>query len=161
NFFGWEVPALWYQSINSLFIIVCAPLVGATWVAMAKRNTELSSPAKFALGLLFAAIGFGVMIPAANAVVRSGGALKVSSWWLTISYFFQTIGELSLSPVGLSSMTKLSPRKYVGQMMGIWFLAASVGNLIAGLVGGNVDPEKLEQTLVLVIGTTVALIVAG
>jgi proton-dependent oligopeptide transporter, POT family len=161
TFFGWEVPALWYQSINSLFIIICAPLVGATWVAMAKRRMELSSPSKFALGLLFAAIGFGVMIPAANAVVHSGGALKVSSWWLTISYFFQTIGELSLSPVGLSSMTKLSPRKYVGQMMGIWFLAASVGNLIAGLVGGNVDPEKLEVMPGLFLWTTVALVVAA
>jgi proton-dependent oligopeptide transporter, POT family len=94
-------------------------------------------------------------------VVNSGGALKVSPWWLVGSYFVQTIGELLLSPVGLSSMTKLSPRKYVGQMMGIWFLATSVGNLIAGLVGGSVDPEKLEQTPVVFIGTTIALIAAA
>jgi POT family proton-dependent oligopeptide transporter len=86
------------------------------------------------------------MIVPANAVLASGGALKVSALWLTASYFFQTVGELFLSPVGLSSMTKLSPRKYVGQMMGIWFLATSVGNLVAGIVGGHVDPEKLEQT---------------
>jgi POT family proton-dependent oligopeptide transporter len=81
--------------------------------------------------------------------------------WLTVSYILQTVGELLLSPVGLSTMTKLSPRKYVGQMMGIWFLATSVGNLIAGLVGGSVDPEKLEQTPKLFIGTTVALIAAA
>ena len=84
--------------------------------------------------------------------------MKVSAWWLVFSYLFQTLGELSLSPVGLSSMTKLSPRKYVGQMMGIWFLAASVGNLIAGLVGGSVDPEKLEQTPALFTWTTIALV---
>jgi POT family proton-dependent oligopeptide transporter len=160
-FFGWEVPALWYQSINSLFIIICAPMFAALWVGMAKRGMELSSPAKFALGLLLAGIGFAVMIPPANSVVSSGGALKVSSWWLTVSYFFQTLGELSLSPVGLSSMTKLSPRRYVGQMMGIWFLAASVGNLIAGLVGGNVDPEKLEVMPGLFMWTTIALVGAA
>jgi len=80
---------------------------------------------------------------------------------LTISYLFQTFGELALSPVGLSSMTKLSPRKYVGQMMGIWFLAASVGNLIAGLVGGSVDPEKLDQTPMLFTWTAVALFVSA
>jgi len=101
------------------------------------------------------------MIPAANILVGSGGTVKVSPWWLVLSYFFQTLGELSLSPVGLSSMTKLSPRKYVGQMMGIWFLATSVGNLIAGLVGGHVDPKKLEQTPKLFIGTTVALVAAA
>ena len=122
---------------------------------------ELSSPAKFTLGLLLAALGFAIMIPAANIVVQSGGAVKVSALWLTFSYLFQTLGELSLSPVGLSSMTKLSPRKYVGQMMGIWFLAASVGNLIAGLVGGNVDPEKLEQTPALFTWTTIALVVSA
>ena len=80
---------------------------------------------------------------------------------MVFSYLFQTVGELCLSPVGLSTMTKLSPRKYVGQMMGIWFLATSVGNLIAGLVGGNVDPEKLDQMPTLFIGTTVALVAAA
>jgi proton-dependent oligopeptide transporter, POT family len=157
QFGGWEMPATWFQSINSLFIIICAPLFGALWVRMAKSGREMSSPGKFALGLFFAAVGFALMIPAANAVLSSGGTLKVSPWWLVASYFFQTLGELSLSPVGLSSMTKLSPRKYVGQMMGIWFLATSVGNLIAGRVGGNIDPEKLEQTPKVFTGTTIAL----
>jgi POT family proton-dependent oligopeptide transporter len=161
SFFGFEVPALWFQSINSFFIIAFAPLFAALWVGMAKRGMELSSPAKFTLGLLLAAVGFAIMIPAANIIVKSGGAVKVSAWWLTFSYMFQTLGELSLSPVGLSSMTKLSPRKYVGQMMGIWFLAASVGNLVAGLVGGSVDPEKLEQTPALFTWTTIALVGAA
>jgi POT family proton-dependent oligopeptide transporter len=161
NIGGFEVPATWFQSINSAFIIIFAPVFGGVWLWMAKRNMELSSPAKFALGLAFAGIGFALMIPPSNALVASHGALKVSAWWLTVSYLFQTLGELCLSPVGLSSMTKLSPRKYVGQMMGIWFMATSVGNLIAGLVGGNVDPEKLEQTPMLFTWTTIALIASA
>ena len=158
---GWAIPATWFQSVNSAFIILLAPVFASLWVAMARRGMELSSPAKFAMGLLLAGVGFALMILAANVVVGSGGLVKVSFMWLTVSYLFQTVGELSLSPVGLSSMTKLSPRKYVGQMMGVWFLASSVGNLIAGLVGGRVDPEKLEQMPVLFIGTTVALVAAG
>ena len=157
NILGFEVPVLWFQSINSLFIIIFAPVFAAMWVGMAKRGSTLSDPTKFAVALILAGIGFALMIIPANAIVASGGVLKVSAWWLTISYLFQTLGELALSPVGLSSMTKLSPRKYVGQMMGIWFLAASVGNLVAGLVGGHVDPEKLEQTPALFTGTAVAL----
>ncbi len=160
NILGWEMPATWFQSVNSAFIIVLAPVFAALWVWMAKRNIELSSPAKFALGLAMAGVGFAIMIFAANTVVASGGTVLVSPWWLIGSYFFQTVGELCLSPVGLSSMTKLSPRQYVGQMMGIWFLATSVGNLVAGLVGGHIDPSKLDQTPTVFIGTTVALAVA-
>jgi POT family proton-dependent oligopeptide transporter len=159
--FGYEIPAIWFQVANSLFVVLLAPFFAALWLKLGNRNANPSSPVKFSLGLLFGGLGFAVMIPAAYAVLNSGGALKVSPWWLVVSYFIQTIGELLLSPVGLSSMTKLSPRKYVGQMMGIWFLATSVGNLIAGLVGGSVDPEKLEQTPVVFIGTTIALIAAG
>ncbi|MDF1504984.1 peptide MFS transporter [Roseisolibacter sp. H3M3-2] len=158
---GFEIPATWFQSVNSFFIIVLAPVFAALWVRMAKRNQELSSPGKFAWGLALAAIGFALMIPAANAIVASGGSLKVSPWWLVASYFFQTAGELCLSPVGLSSMTKLSPPRFVGQMMGIWFMATSVGNLIAGLVGGEVDPEKLEQTPALFTATTGALVASA
>jgi proton-dependent oligopeptide transporter, POT family len=155
------VPATWFQSINSAFIILLAPAFAALWTWLARTGRELSSPAKFSAGLVFAAIGFGLMIIPANSVVASNGALKVSAWWLTISYFFQTVGELCVSPVGLSSMTKLSPRKYVGQMMGIWFLATSVGNLLAGLAGGHVDPEKLDQMPTLFTWTTAALLIAA
>ncbi len=161
DFFGMEIPATWFQSINSLFIIIFAPIFAWLWTWLATRNINISSPLKFAFGLAMAAVGFGLMIIPANALVAAGGAIKVSAWWLTISYLFQTFGELSLSPVGLSSMTKLSPRRYVGQMMGVWFLATSLGNLIAGLVGGSVDPEKLEQTPTLFKGTTIALLIAA
>ena len=97
------------------------------------------------------------MIYAANRVVSGGLGTLVSPWWLVASYFFQTAGELCLSPVGLSSMTKLYPGKYVGQMMGIWFTASALGNLIGGLVGGHVDPNKLGDMPVLFTRTTIFL----
>jgi proton-dependent oligopeptide transporter, POT family len=159
--FGFEVPATWLQAVNSLFIILLAPVFAVIWTGLSKRNINISSPAKFAIGLLFAGIGFLIMIFAANILVGSNGAVKVSMMWLIVTYFFHTLGELCVSPVGLSSMTKLSPRRYVGQMMGIWFLAASLGNLVAGLVGGSVDPEKLEQTPMLFTWTTVALVASA
>jgi POT family proton-dependent oligopeptide transporter len=159
--FGWEIPATWFQNVNSIFIVLLAPFFAALWLKLAKRGANPSSPVKFAVGLLFGGAGFGVMIFAAYAVVASHGTIKVSPLWLVVSYIFQTVGELCLSPVGLSSMTKLSPRKYVGQMMGIWFLATALGNLIAGLVGGHVDPKKLDQMPRLFIATTVSLVAAG
>jgi POT family proton-dependent oligopeptide transporter len=158
---SFEIPSLWFQSVNAGFIIVFAPAFAAMWVALSQRGLDLSSPAKFALGLALAGIGFALMVPAANIVLASGGAVKVSAWWLTFSYLFQTFGELSLSPVGLSSMTKLSPRRYVGQMMGVWFLASSLGNLVAGLVGGHVDPEQLDQAPALFTWTAVALFLSA
>ena len=158
---GYEIPAIWFQNANSLCVVLFAPFFAALWLKLGKRNANPASPTKFSLGLLFGGLGFALMIIPANAILASGGVLKVSPLWLLFSYAIQTVGELLLSPVGLSTMTKLSPRKYVGQMMGIWFLATSVGNLIAGLVGGNVDPEKLDQMPVVFIGTTVALIAAA
>jgi POT family proton-dependent oligopeptide transporter len=158
---GFEVPATWLQAVNSAFIILLAPVFAFIWTGLSKKGIDISSPAKFALGLALAGVGFLIMIFAANILVASNGAVKVSMWWLIITYFFHTLGELCLSPVGLSSMTKLSPRRYVGQMMGIWFLAASLGNLIAGLVGGSVDPEKLDQTPMLFTYTTGALMLSA
>jgi POT family proton-dependent oligopeptide transporter len=158
---GFQIPATWFQSVNPLMIILFAPVFAWLWVTLARRGTNLSSPAKFSLGLFLAGIGFLMMIFAANAVVASGGTALVAPWWLVGSYFFQSIGELCLSPVGLSSMTKLAPRKYVSQMMGIWFLASALGNLIGGRVGGHVDPEKLEQMPKLFTTTTISLMGAA
>ncbi len=161
NLLGFDIPATWFQSVNSAFIIAFSPLFAVLWVALAKRNWDLSSPTKFALGLALAGVGFQLMTFAANEVVAGGGNVLVSPWWLVFSYLFQTWGELCLSPVGLSSMTKLAPRRYVGQMMGIWFLAASVGNLVAGLVGGHVDPNNVAQTPAIFGGTAMALFVSS
>ncbi len=158
---GWEMPTLWLQSFNSLFVITLAPVFAAIWTALGKRNRDFSSPAKFTFGLVFAGLGFLLMVPAAQHIVDGGGAVRVAAWWLIGSYFLQTIGELSLSPVGLSSMTKLAPNKFKGQMMGVWFMASALGNLLAGLVGGHVDPENLPQIPALFQRTALSLFVAA
>lgn len=160
--FGWEIPATWFQSVNSFFIIIGAPIAAAVWMALGKRpQGDISAPAKFSLGLVFTVLGFVLMIVAAQRIVASGGTLLVSPLWLVGSYFLQTVGELCISPVGLSSMTKLSPRKYLGQVMGIWFVASAVGNLIGGLVGGHVDPEQLDQMPRLFTMTSLSLLAAA
>jgi POT family proton-dependent oligopeptide transporter len=144
HIFGFEVPPEWLQVVNSFFVVALAPVFAWLWTTLGNRGIIPSSPTKFAAGLFFAGLGFLIMIPAVHTVVASNGAVKVSMMWLIMSYILQTIGELSLSPVGLSSMTKLAPAKFSGQMMGVWFLAASLGNVIAGIVGGDVNPEQLD-----------------
>jgi POT family proton-dependent oligopeptide transporter len=140
--FGWELPTGWLQSINPIFIVIFAPLIGALWVKLAARNLNPSTPLKFAVGLFLLAAGFLVMFFAAR-IVSTG--TKVGMTWLILTYFLHTIGELTLSPVGLSATTKLAPRKYYGQMMGVWFVGSALGNLIAGLYGGHFDPENVQQ----------------
>lgn len=131
-----EHPAAWYQSANPIFVVIFAPFFAWMWVALGRRNLDPSSPAKFGLALVLVGVGFLVMMWAAQLVVSSGG--KVAPTWLLLTYLLHTFGELCLSPVGLSNVTKLSPKRYVGQMMGTWFLGAAVGNALAGLIGGHV-----------------------
>jgi len=159
--FGWEMPTLWLQAANSVFVIALAPVFAALWITLGKRGKAPSSIGKFAWGLFFNGVGFLVMVFAANIVISGGGNVRVSPWWLVWSYFFQSVGELSLSPVGLSSMTKLAPIKFKGQMMGVWFMASALGNLVAGLVGGSVDPEKLPQMPILFRQTSLFLFIAA
>ena len=140
--FGFTVPASWLQSINPLFIITLAPFFAWLWVWLAQRNLDPSIPAKFALGLIQLGLGFGVMAVAASFVVAGETVLPT---WLILTYLLHTTGELCLSPVGLSAITKLAPRRYVGQLMGIWFIAAALGNLVAGLLAGRFDPQAVEQ----------------
>ena len=156
--FGWEIPAGMFQSINSFFIIMFAPVFGAMWVWLAKRNLEPSSPLKFAFGLILLGMGFLVMYFAAK--IAASGDLAAPTW-LIMTYMLHTFGELSLSPVGLSLVTKLSPHRYVGQMMGMWFLAVALGNLFAGLIAGHLSggtEEALAQMpsqYMLIVYTTV------
>ena len=126
---GFEYPASWFQSVNSLFIITLAPVLGWLWLRLGRY--EPSSPAKFSMGLIFVGLGFLVMMVGALA---SANGVQVTSAYLWICYLFHTLGELCLSPVGLSAMTKLAPVRFAGFMMGIWFLADSVGNYIGGRV---------------------------
>ena len=136
-------------------------MFAAVWIALGRRGKDPSSPAKFAFGLFFAGLAFLIMVAASNRVISGGAAVRVSMLWLSASYFLQTLGELALSPVGLSSMTKLAPRKFVSQMMGVWFMAAALGNLIAGLVGGHVDPENLREMPALFQRTAMSLFIAA
>jgi POT family proton-dependent oligopeptide transporter len=111
------------------------------WIWLARRNLNPSTPAKFGIGLILLAIGFLVMVGASMIVANGEQALPT---WLLFTYLFHTLGELAVSPVGLSATTKLAPKRFVGQMMGIWFLAMSLGNLIAGQIAGDFDPSDLQ-----------------
>ncbi len=124
---GWGYPSSWFQSVPAIFVIIMAPMFAALWQRMGDRQP--SSPGKFTIGLLFAGLAFVVVTIA--AMLTGGG--RVSPLWLVGVYFLQTVGELCLSPVGLSTVTKLSPARMVGLMMGVWFLSISIGSYIAGL----------------------------
>jgi POT family proton-dependent oligopeptide transporter len=139
---GWfTVPSTWFQSLNAAFIVMFAPVYAWMWVALAKRNLNPSTPLKFGLGLVILALGFLVMVGAAAIVVAGDKALPS---WLLFTYLLHTFGELALSPVGLSATTKLAPKRFVGQMMGIWFLGAALGNVVAGLIAGEFDAENVS-----------------
>lgn len=126
--FGWEYPPSWLQALNGLFIWTMAPLFAWFWLKLGSR--EPSSPMKFSWGLILVGLGFAVLVPAA------GVAAKVSPLWLTTTYLLHTFGELCLSPVGLSAITKLAPARVAGLMMGVWFLSISIGNYMGARIAG-------------------------
>jgi POT family proton-dependent oligopeptide transporter len=134
------IPASWFQSLNPAFVIAFAPLVAWLWIALARRHLNPSAPASFAIGVILMGSGFVVMAVAA-AIVAHGS--KVLPFWLIATYLLHTLGELCLSPVGLSYTTKLSPKRLVGQLMGMWFLSLSLGNLAAGLIAGEFDANNV------------------
>lgn len=149
---GWNFPSSWFQSVNALLIVALAPFFAWLWVRLGKY--EPSSPTKFAYGLLFAGLGFLVMMFAAN--VSGPDKARVSPNWLILCYLMHTIGELALSPVGLSTVTKLAPTRITGFMMGIWFLSISFGNKIGGWVAGFFETYPLPQLFGAVFLTTTA-----
>ena len=137
-----EIPPAWFQSANSIFIILLSPFFAALWINLGKRMLDPSYGAKCAIGLIIMASGFIVMFFAAR-LAASG--LKVAPYWLVMTYFLHTVGELCLSPVALSAVSKLSPKRFAGQMMGVFVLTYSIGNVIAGLLAGNFDPSRLDE----------------
>ena len=149
---GWEMPAGWLQDVNPFLIVVFAPIFGSLWTWLARRNANPSIPMKFGLGMIGLATGFFVL---AWGAANASSAHKVSMAWLTVTYFFHTVGELCISPVGLSTVTKLAPRDRVAQMMGIWFVSIALGNLFAGLVAGKLEhlaPSDLFRSVSMIIG---------
>ncbi|HUR94482.1 MAG TPA: peptide MFS transporter [Gemmatimonadales bacterium] len=153
--FGRPFPASWFQALTPFFIITLAPAFAALWVRLGRRDP--SSPIKFAIALGLLALGFSVMVGASTAAV--GGA-KVSPWWLVLSYLLQTMGELCLSPVGLSAMSKLAPMRIAGLIMGVWYLSISVGNYLAGMASSFYETVPLPTLFGLVVATSAITAVA-
>jgi POT family proton-dependent oligopeptide transporter len=171
--FGLPFPSSWYQAVNSIFIIALAPAFGWLWLRLGRF--EPSSPAKFAYGLVFVGLGFLLLVPASSGLVPASSGLVpassglvpaagiaappgrlVSPMWLVGVYLLHTIGELCLSPVGLSVVTKLAPPRIVGSMMGIWFLSLSLGNKIGGWIAGFFETLPLPRLFGAVFLTTTA-----
>jgi proton-dependent oligopeptide transporter, POT family len=136
NLLGWEVPTTWFQAINPLFILTLGPLFASAWTGLGRRGRDPSIPAKMALGLLLVSLGFIFMLGASR---QSGAEGKAAMGWVVAAYFFHTAGELCVSPVGLSMVTKLAPTRYASALMGVWFIANAVANYLAGLIGGYAE----------------------
>jgi POT family proton-dependent oligopeptide transporter len=138
---GYEIPIGWLQFANPIFVVIFAPIFAGIWAQLARMNLDPSLPFKFAIGLLFMAISFVTMIIAVNIAIESS---PVGMQWLLLTYLFQTWGELALSPIGLSAFSRYGPKRYMGQMFGLWFLASAIGGVLAGLLGGEALDGGLE-----------------
>jgi POT family proton-dependent oligopeptide transporter len=134
---GWEMPSSWFQSINPLGIILLAPLFTMLWNALNKRKLEPSSPMKMAFGLLLLSLGYVVIAFGVHGVDAS---TKISMWWLVTLYILHTMGELSLSPIGLSMVSKLAPVRFASLLMGTWFLGNAAANKFAGTLSALIPP---------------------
>jgi proton-dependent oligopeptide transporter, POT family len=148
TFLGFEFPTSWFQSMNAMFIIIFGPVFAWMWLKLARKKKEPTGAAKFMLGLIGAGLGYLVLYIA----VTSFPGERVSPTWLTTVYLFHTLGELSLSPVGLSLMTKLAPKQIVSFVMGIWFTATSLGNLLGGVLAGFIYDANDINSLNLLFG---------
>jgi POT family proton-dependent oligopeptide transporter len=137
---GWQFPSSWFQSLNSIFLLAIAPLLAWLWIRLGERDP--GPVVKFTLGLLLAGLGFLVLVPGAAA---TEGGDRVSPLWLTATYLLHTIGELCLSPVGLSATTKLAPARAAGFAMGVWFLSISAGNFLGGQLAGLYASMNLAE----------------
>ena len=153
--FGFSFPSSWFQSVQPIFVITLAPLFAWIWIRMGRY--EPSVPAKLALGVLFMGISFLVLVPA-GAMAQNATGVRVSPWWLVISYGISELGELCLYPVGLSAVTKLSPPRIVGLMMGVWLLSNAFGNKLAGWAAGFFSTMPLRA---LFLDVSVVLLVAA
>ncbi|ALK97124.1 dihydroorotate dehydrogenase [Massilia sp. WF1] len=138
DFGGWIFPTGWFQSVNSIAIIVCAPIVAAIWVALGRANPSI--PRKFGLGLIFNGLAFLLLMFSLQHLV--GADSKIPFWTLFMVYVIQSVGELCLSPIGLSMVTKLAPTRLVGLGMGGWFLSTGIGNNLSGIFASFVSGEK-------------------
>ncbi len=158
--FGFLIPTSWFQSVNPLFIVLCAPILSSLWISLAKQNKDLSIPVKMGFGMILLGFGYFFMV---GAVLERGDAgddenVKAALIWLIATYFFHTIGELCLSPIGLSMITRLAPVKFASMLMGVWFLSPFVAQIAGGYIAAYVE-ELGAMTVFNVIA--VFVIVAG
>jgi POT family proton-dependent oligopeptide transporter len=160
---SWEVPTTWFQSLNAMFIVIFAPVIAAIWIRLGKN--EPNSPVKFALGLVLLGVGFLFMI---GAVLEMGGdaSAKSSMWWLVGAYFFHTMGELCLSPIGLSMVTKLAPLRIASLMMGTWFLFIAAANKLGGVIGslighGGEVEDQLANAMAIFAGIGITAVISA
>lgn len=158
HIFGREMPAGVLQGATAFYTILFAPAFAALWIALGKRGKDLAPSAKFGSGLVLLAAGYLVLYVAAGYVVTG---IKVLPTWLLFAYFLQECGDLCLSPVGLSSMTKLAPRRFVGQVMGLWFLALALGNNLAGQLSGEYDARDLSSLPALFLKIAIGALIAA
>jgi len=139
---SFEIPTGWFQSLNPFFIVLLSPFFAALWINLGKRLVSPSYGVKCAVGIIIMGSGFIVMFFAAQ---HAASGMKVAPYWLVATYFLHTVGELCLSPVALSAVSKLSPKRFAGQMMGVFVLTYSIGNIISGLLAGNYDTNNMSQ----------------
>jgi POT family proton-dependent oligopeptide transporter len=152
---GFSFPSSWFQSVQPIFVVILAPIFAWIWIRLGRRDPSV--PTKIALGILFMGLAFLVLVPA-GAMAQSGEGVRVSPMWLVLAYFGSELGELCVYPVGMSAVTKLSPARIMGVMMGVWFLSIAFGNKLAGYAAGFISSIPL-QTL---FGTVaIVLIVAA
>ncbi|MDX2194951.1 MAG: peptide MFS transporter [Cytophagales bacterium] len=145
--YDFEVPASWFQSLNPLFIFIFAPIFSWMWTYLAKHNIYISNPAKFSMALFILAMGFVVLCIGAVAIPQGASAFGVSMLWVVCAIWLHTLGELCLSPVGLSAVNKLSPPHMLGLMFGVWFFASAIGNYLGGAIGGYIDVLAKSYTI--------------
>ncbi|ALH94157.1 peptide MFS transporter [Acinetobacter equi] len=153
---GYEIPTVWFQSLNPIFMVLFAPVLAWLWTKLGKSNLNPSYITKFIISIALAGCSFIIMYFASQRIILNGGAL-VSPLWLVFSLLFLTLGELCLSPIGLSAMTKLAPTQLRGQIMGLWMTSIALGSLIAGLIGGHVSAESLQELPMLFIQCAIIL----
>ncbi|SVE25700.1 uncharacterized protein METZ01_LOCUS478554 [marine metagenome] len=140
NIAGFDFPISWMNLANPVFVVLFAPVFAGVWTNLAIKSLDPSLPMKFALGLLLMCLSFVLMIYAVDAAMQYQ---KVGIQWLLITYLLHTWGELAISPIGLSAFSRYAPKKYVGQMFGLWFTASAIGGVLAGLLGGEATVEGL------------------
>lgn len=156
---NWEIPTPWFQSVQPLFVILFAPMASWLWVVLARRKMEISNINKFAIALIIAAMSYGIMYLAVQNVIANESL--VSPMYVSLSMALLSLGEVFLSPIGLSSMTMLAPTPIRGQMMGLWYAGGALANLVAGLIAGNVSEDHIGDLPVIFMRIIIAVVVAA